>query len=72
MMSTLILTTIFISSSSLRYNRPEAETQSYIERIPAAEDRFDLYVELRAWKSAMDIAAKLKDPHRLNEVASCG
>lgn len=36
--------------------------------MPSLEDRFDLLVELRAWRPALETAQKLRDPYRLNEV----
>jgi hypothetical protein len=40
----------------------------YIEKMSALEDKFDLFVELKAWRRAIECAQRLKDPHRLNEV----
>ncbi len=53
---------------SRRHGRSEAETNSYIDKISAAEDRFDLFVELKAWRKAVEVAAKLRDTYKLNEV----
>eukprot|EP01034_Spumella_vulgaris_P022472 gene22472-28600_t len=52
----------------MKYRRPEADTIAYIEKISATEDKFDLYMELRSWKKALECATRLKDPHKLNEV----
>ncbi|CAM9915708.1 unnamed protein product [Ectocarpus sp. 4 AP-2014] len=40
----------------------------YIERIPQAEDRYDLYLENKSWEKAAEVAARLKDPRRIAEV----
>ena len=42
--------------------------ERYIEKISGGEDRFEMFVELRSWYKAADVAAKLKDPQRLQEV----
>lgn len=55
---------------SRSHKRSEAETERYIEKISSADDKFDLYVELRAWKRAIEIAVKLRDPYKLNEVGN--
>eukprot|EP00752_Nemacystus_decipiens_P002885 g2684.t1 len=41
---------------------------SYIDRIPQAEDRYDLYLENKSWEKAAEAAARLKDPRRIAEV----
>lgn len=52
-----------------RGNRPESDTEKYIEKITVLEDKFDLYVELKSWRKAAEVAQKLRDPYRLQEVS---
>ena len=52
-----------------RANRPESETEKFIEKITVPEDRFDLFVELKSWRKAAEVAQKLRDPYRLQEVS---
>ena len=40
----------------------------YIERMTAVEDKYALYMELKQYYKAMEMAAKLRDPYKLTEV----
>ena len=52
----------------MKYNQPMTEIEFYIDRIDSKEEKFDLYIDLEIWGKAVDIAYKLKDPFRLQEV----
>eukprot|EP01038_Epipyxis_sp_PR26KG_P015328 gene15328-20658_t len=53
----------------MKYNRPESETERFIEKITILEDKFDLYMQIKMYKKAVEVASKLRDPNRLQEVA---
>ena len=53
----------------MKYNQPRIETERYVDRIDSKEERYDLYIDLELWGKAVDIAFKLKDSMRLQEVA---
>lgn len=37
----------------------------WVEQIPQAEDRYDLYLENKSWEKAAEAAARLKDPRQV-------
>mmetsp|Transcript_15400 Transcript_15400/g.23213 ORF Transcript_15400/g.23213 Transcript_15400/m.23213 type:complete len:848 (-) Transcript_15400:170-2713(-) len=49
-------------------NQPESEIDKYVERISSMEERFDVYVELSMWKRAVDVAYRMKDLPRMQEI----
>jgi hypothetical protein len=51
-----------------RNKRPNAEIEKFIEKITVQEEKYDLFVEIRSWKKAMETAVRLRDPDRLIEV----
>jgi hypothetical protein len=51
-----------------RYKALDLETERYIEKISVLEDKYELYVEIRSYAKAVDVAIKLRDPYRLQEV----
>lgn len=53
----------------IKHGQPKAETERYVDKIDSKEERFDLYIDLELWGKAADVAFKLKDPLRLQEVA---
>lgn len=61
-------TTVFIAFLIYRYKQANSETEKYIEKVVALEDKYDLYVEIQQWRKACDVAIKLKDGARLQEV----
>lgn len=55
-----------------RYGAPDGDIERYVEKVTVPEDKFDLFMEMRAYGKAADVAAKMKDKDRLQEVArSC-
>lgn len=42
--------------------------EKLIEKIPDLEDRYELYMDLKAYQRAAEMAARLKDPERLTDV----
>lgn len=56
----------------LSYSQPALASSMYIEQIPSAEDRFNLFFKLKLWQSAIETAVRLNDLEKLNQVhASC-
>lgn len=51
-----------------RHNRPVEETEKLVEKISDLEEKYEFYVELKMWKKAVDVATKLRDPYKLQEV----
>ena len=51
-----------------RHRRPITEVEKFVDKITENEDRCDLYMELKLWRKAFDVAAKLKDANKLTEV----
>jgi hypothetical protein len=51
-----------------RYRAADQEIERYIEKITVPEDKYELYLEIKAYSKAVDIAVKLRDPYRLQEV----
>ncbi len=47
----------------------DQEVEKYIEKISVQEDKYELYVEIKAFAKAVDVAVKLRDPYRLQEVS---
>lgn len=41
-----------------------------MERITTPEDKYALYMELRSYWKAMEVATKLKDPYKLQDVST--
>jgi hypothetical protein len=49
------------------------EAEGYIERIPSAEEKFSLYMTCQSWVKAAQVASKMRDVRRLQEVRRvCG
>jgi hypothetical protein len=44
--------------------------EQYIERMTVPEEKFALYMELRQFWKAMEVAVKLRDPYKLQEVSA--
>ena len=51
-----------------RFSRPDNETERYIEKITDNEERYELFRSVKQWKRATEVATKLKDPYKLQEV----
>lgn len=51
-----------------RHQLPFSEIEQYIERITEAEDKYRLYMELKVYWKAVEVAHKLKDRGKLNDV----
>ncbi|KAJ1439405.1 Vps16, N-terminal region-domain-containing protein [Ochromonadaceae sp. CCMP2298] len=52
----------------MEHEQPLSEIEAYVDRITALEDRYALLMELRSFRKAADVASKLRDPQKLNEV----
>lgn len=52
-----------------RHKQPLGDIEQYVERISVPEDKYILYMELRSYWKAMEVAAKLKDPYKLQDVS---
>ena len=40
----------------------------FIEKLSNNEDKFELYMDLKSYAKAAEVATKMKDPERLSEV----
>lgn len=54
---------------SCRYSAPDADIEKYVEKVTVLEDKYELYLEMRSFQKAMEVAYKLKDTDRLREVS---
>ena len=52
----------------MKHKRSPEETREYIEKISELEQRFGLLLDIALWKDAAEVAFKLKDARRLQEV----
>lgn len=57
------------AAACIKYSRSQNETEKYVEKVSDPEEKFDLYIELKLWRKAMEVATKLRDPYRLQNVA---
>jgi hypothetical protein len=55
--------------SALKYGAPDSDIERYVDKVSVPEDKFELYMEMRAYQRAADVAFKLKDEDRLREVS---
>jgi hypothetical protein len=44
------------------------EAEKYVDKISIPEEKYEMFVELKLWRKALDVAAKLRDPYKLQEV----
>ena len=54
---------------NVRHKQPVSETEKYIDKLPSLEDKFEMYMEVQLFVKACDIAIKLKDGSKLQEVS---
>jgi len=52
----------------IEYDLPVPEIEHYVEKINNLEDKYNLFMELRSFRKAVDVAAKLRDPDRLTDI----
>lgn len=52
-----------------RYGQTVSETEKYVDKVTSPEEKFDLFVDLQLWRRAFEVALKMKDPARLEEVS---
>lgn len=53
--------------------RPDQEIAEYADKISDLEERLDLLMSLALWSRAVDVATKLRDPYKLQEIGNaCG
>jgi len=53
-----------------RHNQPLSDTEQYIEKISSLDERYELFMELKLYRKAADVAHRLKDASKLQEVLS--
>ena len=41
---------------------------TYIDKMTDAEEKYEFFVELRIWRRAAEVAAKLRDSQKLQDV----
>jgi hypothetical protein len=51
-----------------RHKQPFSEVEQYVERMSQPEDKYAVYLELRQYWKAFEVATKMRDPHKLQEV----
>lgn len=56
------------ATAAIKYKAIDLEIERYIEKISGYEDKYELYMEIKSYPKAVDAAAKLRDPYRLQEV----
>lgn len=59
----------FFAQSVIDNNGPISETEKYIEKITQLEDKYELYLDIKNYSRAFDLAVKLKDHYRIEEAA---
>jgi len=52
----------------LKHAASDGETERYIDKITIPEDKYELYMKIKSYQKACDVANKLRDPYRLQEV----
>ena len=52
----------------LRYNRPLEEIEYYIEKVNNLNEKYSLYVDLKRWSKAAEVAAIARDGDKLKEI----
>ena len=55
-------------NACVAHGQPASETAKYVERLPNADEKFVLLVQLELWRAAADAAFKLKDAAKLQQV----
>eukprot|EP01041_Mallomonas_annulata_P005078 gene5078-10164_t len=53
----------------VKYGQPQSEVEKYGDKIVSSEERYDLYCDLGYWRKAVEIATRLKDQARLQEIS---
>ena len=56
------------AAAALKHHQPPSEVEKYIDKCTSQEEKFDLFVEIAAWRKAFDCAKALRDPARTTEV----
>ena len=59
------------AQACIKYKQSVSETEKYIEKITAQEDRYELFMEVGVYRKAFEAAKQIRDPlysHRLNEI----
>jgi hypothetical protein len=59
------------AQACIKYKQSGVETEKYIEKVSAYEDKYELYMEVSAFRKAFEAAKQIRDPlysHRLNEI----
>lgn len=55
--------------AALKYGASDGEIERYIDKITVLEDKYDLYLKIKVYPKACEVANKLRDPYRLQEVS---
>jgi hypothetical protein len=51
-----------------RHQRPFGDIEQYVERISVLDDKYSLFMELKAYRKAAEVASKMRDAYKLQEV----
>lgn len=60
------------AAACIKHGQPPTETEKYVEKISDAEEKYALFVELKLWRRAAEVANKLRDPYKLQDVSKLG
>ncbi len=52
-----------------RYGAPDSDIERYVEKVYEPKDKFELYMEMRSYTKAAEVAYKMKDEDLLREVS---
>lgn len=61
---------MFLLLSFYRYGQSEEEIEKYMDRISSNDEKYDVYCQLSMWRKAADIANRMKDLQKLQQVLS--
>jgi hypothetical protein len=51
-----------------RYGQSDEEIEKYMDRISSSDEKYEVYVQLAMWRRAAEVANKMKDLHKLQQV----
>lgn len=55
--------------SAIKYGAPDSDIERYVEKVYEPKDKFELYMEMRSYTKAAEVAYKMKDEDLLREVS---
>lgn len=58
----------FVKLLCCRHGQGRQEIERYVEKMSALEEKCDMYMELEWWSRALELASRLKDISRIQQV----